>query len=381
MAYVRLVRPHWFLASTLAAMIGIFQAWAEGSYRLMLAILVILGVILHHAIMETWDELRDYTNYRKEMETESTKPPTLFSGGSGVLTGGFLTSGQVWRFLVAMVGIALVTLGGIIGLAGWKVLMCVAAGVLVMLNYNAALKLSYRGFGEFANFISFGPIMVCSTFIVLRLGSSLGGDGSPGWNLLSVLSVTTVVESVIVGAVWFGSLHIQEILDYDEDRIGHKNTLVVKFGKEYASRVPAATAIVIVALAVYLSFIDFGFLVLLPAAVLHLCETTSFMMNWRDEAYFMRKMESFFVYRNFVLICLSILLSFAFRRLPHAGGGVALLSLVVLTAVSSLPSIWFLSRNGLFAFGRSGREYGASRHDGSQAGGGSSSGRLTRGTE
>ncbi len=346
MAYVRLVRPHWFLASTLAAMIGIFQAWAEGSYHLLLAVLVIVGVILHHAIMETWDELQDYANYREEAVTESTEPPTLFSGGSGVLTGQLLTVGQVWRFLLALAGVAVVTLGGIIDIAGWQVLMCVAAGVLVMLNYNSVLKLSYRGFGEFANFISFGPIMVCSTYVVLRLGAS----GADGWNLLSFLSGTTVIESVIVGAVWFGSLHIQEMLDYDEDRAGNKKTLVVRFGKQYASRVPAATAVVIVALVVYLSVVDLGFLVILPAAILHLYETTSFMTRWRDDAYFMRKMKSFFVYRNFALICLGILLSFFFRRLPDAAGNTALLSLVLLTVGSSIPAVAFLARNRLFAF-------------------------------
>lgn len=347
MAYIKLVRPHWFLASTLAAMIGIFQAWAEGSYDLLLAVLVIVGVILHHAIMETWDELQDYANYRKETVTESTEPPTLFSGGSGVLTGQLLTVGQVWRFLFVMVAVAIVTLGGIIDLAGWQVLLCVAAGVFVMLNYNSVLKLSYRGFGEFANFISFGPIMVCSTYVVLKLGASGGGDS---WNLLSLLGEVTVIQSVIVGAIWFGSLHIQEMLDYDEDRAGNKKTLVVRFGKEYASRVPAVTAVVIVALTVYLCFIDLGFLIILPAALWHLYETTSFMRRWRDDAYFMRKMESFFVYRNFALICLSILISFFFRRLPDAAGNTALLSLVLLAVGSSIPAMVFLARNRLFGF-------------------------------
>jgi 1,4-dihydroxy-2-naphthoate octaprenyltransferase len=349
MAYVRLVRPHWFLASTLAAMIGIFQAWAEGYFHLSLAVLVIMGVILHHAIMETWDELQDYTNYRKEMVTKLAEPPTLFSGGSGVLTSQMLTVRQVCSFLFAMVGAATITLGGIIDLAGWQVLICVAAGVFVMLNYNFVLKLSYRGLGEFANFISFGPILVCSTYVILKLGSS-DGESECTWSLLCGLSGPTVIESIIIGTIWFGSLHIQEMLDYDEDRAGNKKTLVVRFGKEYASRVPTVTAVVIVALTVYLSIMDTGFLVVLPAAILHLCETTSFMMRWRDDAYFMRKMKSFFVYRNFVLICLSILLSFFFRRLPYAAGNTALLSLVLLTMGSSIPAIAFLARNRLFVF-------------------------------
>jgi 1,4-dihydroxy-2-naphthoate octaprenyltransferase len=348
MAYVKLVRPHWFLASTLAAMIGISQAWAVGSYDLLLAVLVIVGVILHHAILETWDELQDYANYRKQVVLELLEPTTLFSGGSGVLTGRLLTVAQVWRFFGATVTAAVVVLAALVALAGWQVLLCVAAGVLIMVNYNSLLKLSYRGWGEFANFISFGPIMVCSAYIVMTLGSRQEYSGNP----LSLIDEQTVLMSLVVGAIWFGSLHIQEMLDYDEDKAGGKKTLVVKFGKEYAARVPAATAVVIIGLVLYLSTRDPGFLIVTPVAILHFCETTSFVLRWRDAAYFMRKMKSFFVYRNFVLMSLSLLLSVCFRRLPDEAGGAALASIALLTVVSSLPALAFLSRNDVFRFSR-----------------------------
>jgi 1,4-dihydroxy-2-naphthoate polyprenyltransferase len=348
MAYVKLVRPHWFLASTLAAMIGILQAWAGGSYDLPLAVLVIVGVMLHHAILETWDELQDYANYREQAALELSEPATLFSGGSGVLTGQLLTVAQVWRFFGAAVAAAVVILAALVALAGWQVLLCVATGVLVMVNYNSLLKLSYRGWGELANFISFGPIMVCSAYLVMTLGSREEHAGNP----LSLIDEQTVVMSLVIGAIWFGSLHIQEMLDHDEDKAGGKQTLVVKFGKEYAARVPAATGVVIMGLVLYLTMRDPGFLIVLPAAILHLCETTSFVLRWRDAAYFMRKMKSFFVYRNFVLMSLSLLLSACFRRLPDAAGGAALASIALLTAVSSLPALAFLSRNGVFRLSR-----------------------------
>ncbi len=350
MAYVELARPHWFLTSTLAAMVGIFQAWAEGYYNLVLAALVLVGLIFHHAALESWDELRDYANYRSELVTGSRAPPTLFSGGSGVLTGGLLTVGQVWCFFIAMAVVCTLVLAGIIAYTGWRVLLCVALGVFFMGNYNSVLKLSYRGFGELANFVSFGPIVVCSAYLVLRLGASGPHGSAHGWDLLSFLSWPVVVESVVLGAVWLGSEHIQGMLDYEEDRAGGKQTLVVRFGKRYAARVPVATAAAIVLLTVYLSSVDPGFLVVLPAAVLHLCETVSFMRLWRDDAYFMRKLRSYFVYRNFALIGLSILLSFFLRALPHAGAGTDLPPLVVLTVASSIPASAFLARNRVFAF-------------------------------
>jgi len=348
MAYVKLVRPHWFLASTLAAMIGIFQAWASGSSDVLLAVVVIVGVILHHAILETWDELQDYANYREQATGDLAEPATLFSGGSGVLTGRLLTVAQVWRFFGATAAAAVIVLVALIVLAGWPVLLCVAAGVLVMVNYNSLLKLSYRGWGEFANFISFGPIMVCSAYVVMTVGSRDQHSGSP----LSLVDEQTLMMSVVMGLFWFGSLHIQEMLDYDEDKAGGKETLVVKFGKEYAARVPAATAVAIVGLVVCLSTQDPGFLIAVPVAILHLCETTLFALRWRDPTYFMRKMTSFFVYRNFVLMSLSFLLSVCLRTLPNAASGAGLMSIALLTAVSSLPALAFLSSNGVFGLSR-----------------------------
>lgn len=107
-----------------------------------------------------------------------------------------------------------------------------------------------------------------------------------------------------------------------------------------------------VVLTLYLVTVDRGFLVILPFAILHLGETVSFAFRWRDDAYFMRKMKSFFVYRNFVLICLSILLSLTFRFLPNAVSDTELLALWALTLVSSAPTPVFLARHRLFAFSR-----------------------------
>jgi hypothetical protein len=59
-------------------------------------------------------------------------------------------------------------------------------------------------------------------------------------------------------------------------------------------------------------------------------------------------MKSFFVYRNFVLMSVSLLLSVCFRSLPEAASGAALMSIALLTVVSSLPALVFLSRNGVF---------------------------------
>lgn len=351
-AYVKLVRPHWTIASTLAVMVGVLQAWAEGYSHLLLATLVVSAAFVQHAVMEVWDELKDFGHYRQDVYSEAAGPPTLFSGGSGVLTGRLLTPDQVRRFLYLLLGIYVVVLGGILAYTGPRFLLCVAAGFFFMFGYNSVLKLSYVGLGELSNFLGFGPILVCSAYLALRLGAPVDGVTESGWNLLGHLSGTVVVESLTLGTVWFGSLHVQEMLDLDEDAAGDKRTLVVRFGRAYASRVPFLTALVIAGLAGWLVATDPGFAPVLPGVVLNVVETARFMARWQDADYFMRKMKSFFIYRNFVLITVGLVLSFAFRDLPRSGGGTALAFLFALTAVSSLPALSFLAKNRVFAFAR-----------------------------
>jgi 1,4-dihydroxy-2-naphthoate octaprenyltransferase len=352
MAYFRLVRPHWTIASTLAVMVGILQAWSEGYSHVGLASLVVGAAFIQHAVMEVWDELKDYSNYRQNVYSEVAQPPTLFSGGSGVLTGRLLTVPQVWRFFYTLLAVYVVVLGGIIHFVGWRFLLCVAAGMFFMFGYNSKLKLSYIGLGEFSNFISFGPILVCSAYLALRLGASPTTADANSWNLLGFVSETVLVESLILGTIWFGSLHIQEMLDYDEDKAGNKRTLVVRFGKTYASRVPFVTSLIIAALAAWLIIDDLAFAFVLPGVLLNLVETAMFMSRWRDAEYFMRKMKSFFVYRNFVLTALGLVVSYGFRDMPQAAGATALLALFALTAITSLPALSFLAKNRVFTFAR-----------------------------
>lgn len=349
LAYFQLVRPHWTIASTLAVMVGTLQAWAEGYSHLLLAVLGVSAAFIQHAMMEVWDELKDYAHYRQQVYAEASGPPTLFSGGSGVLTGRLLTVPEVWRFFYTLLVVYVLVLGGILAYTGPRFLLCVAAGLFFMFAYNSIFKLSYVGLGEFANFLGFGPILVCSAYLAMRLGDPDGPAGETSWNLLGYLSGTVVVESLILGTVWFGSLHVQEMLDYDEDAAGGKRTLVVRFGKAYASRVPFVTSLVILALAASLVATDPAFVFVLPGALLHVAETAHFMARWRDEDYFLRRMKSFFVYRNFVLISLGLVLAYAFRDPAEAAGGTALVLLFALTAATSLPALSFLVRNRVFA--------------------------------
>lgn len=330
-------------------MVGIFQAWDEGYFDVSLAVIILAAAFTSHAFMEVWDELKDYTNYRQNIYGEPTQPPTLFSGGSGVLTGRLLTVSQVWVFFYVLLAVYTVLLAVIIHQVGFRFLFCVAAGLFFLFGYNSKLKLSYIGLGEFANFISFGPILVFSAYIAMRLGASSASSTADAetLNLLRLLNPTIIKEALVLGFIWFASLHVQEMLDYEEDKQGNKRTLVVRFGKKYASHVPFVCSIIILAVVVSLVLESLAFSIVLPAALLNMYETFDFLKKWTDQEYFLRKMKSFFVYRNFILVCFGLLFSYLLKSAGTEAQTEAFV-LLMLAIASSLPAFAFLVKNKVF---------------------------------
>jgi 1,4-dihydroxy-2-naphthoate octaprenyltransferase len=87
--------------------------------------------------------------------------------------------------------------------------------------YNAPpLKLSYRGLGELAVAITYGPLICCGTYLVL----------------CHELSITVVALSVPLGILIAAFLVINEFPDRKADLGAGKMNLVVQFGEQKAGR-------------------------------------------------------------------------------------------------------------------------------------------------
>ena len=80
------------------------------------------------------------------------------------------------------------------------------------------VKFGYRGFGELGLLVNFGPVIV--------LGSYFVQAGRLAWEPLLV--------SLILGFMMWSMIIINEIPDYEADRTGGKNNLVVLFGRKTA---------------------------------------------------------------------------------------------------------------------------------------------------
>src|SRR5450759_3780626 len=91
--WIRAFRLQYVSTSILPAMLGSVVAWAGfHDFNFWYFALVISAVTLHHIGLNMIDDVFDYLHAVDRLPGEERNP---YTGGSGVLTGGLLTTGQV----------------------------------------------------------------------------------------------------------------------------------------------------------------------------------------------------------------------------------------------------------------------------------------------
>jgi 1,4-dihydroxy-2-naphthoate octaprenyltransferase len=162
-------------------------------------------------------ELFDYDSGCDQRVAEEERTP--FSGGKRVLVDSLLTREECRN--IAIAGYALGILAGlaIVILREPRVLWLGVAGVALAYFYQAKpFQLAYRGWGETAVAISYGPVIAAGVYLTQR------GAVHP-----DVLRV-----SVPLGLSIAAFLIVNEYPDERADRASGKRTLVVRLGRERA---------------------------------------------------------------------------------------------------------------------------------------------------
>lgn len=213
----RLADPKITLASMASLFLGLSVAWSEGPLSVSYAALTILGIFFVEVAKNASGEVFDFDSGTDLAVAPEDRSP--FSGGKRVLVDGLLTRGQTMA--VAAVTYAL---GGLVGL--WivaqgqrSVLWLGLAGVALAYFYHAPpFKLSYRGLGELAVGVCYGPLIASGAYLVQR--------GS--------LSRDLLLLSLPLGLLVTAFLWINELPDARADRGAGKRTLVVQLGNRRA---------------------------------------------------------------------------------------------------------------------------------------------------
>ena len=216
--------------------VGTCAAAAEGSLHVGWLIVTVLGIFAIEVAKNASGEIFDFDSGADLAVAPQDRSP--FSGGKRVLVDGLLTRSQT----AAISAIAYVIGAGagfwIVVAREPKILWIGIAGVSCAYLYHAPpFKLSYRGLGELAVALCYGPLIAIGAYLVQR------GQVAPDVLLLSL------PLGLLIGAF----LWINEFPDYAADKAAGKRTLVVRLGRRRASRTFA-----------FIIAIAFGLLVLLP---------------------------------------------------------------------------------------------------------------------
>ena len=227
----RLADPKISLASFAAMFLGACAAARDGVLSLWWLALTVLGIFFVEVAKNASGEIFDFDSGTDRAIAPEDRSP--YSGGKRVLIDGLLTRGQTIKISTISYLLAIVIGLVIVRYREPRVFWLGVAGVALAFFYHAPpLKLSYRGFGELAVGISYGPLITAGTFLVQR----------------GTVTLEVILASVVLGLLITAFLWANEFPDYKADLASGRHNLVVQLGRAKAAR--AFVAIVALAGAV-----------------------------------------------------------------------------------------------------------------------------------
>lgn len=215
----RLADPKISLASFASIFLAACLAGAAGPIHWGWLVLTILGVFAIEVAKNASGEVFDFDSGTDLAVRSEDRSP--FSGGKRVLVDRLLTRRQTWAVALVSYGIGVVAGLSIVIWREPGVLWLGLLGVALAFLYHAPpLSLSYRGWGELAVALCYGPFLSSGVYLVQR------GE----------LTASVVAASVPLGLLIGAFLWINEFPDYHADRESGKRNLVVRMGRLRASR-------------------------------------------------------------------------------------------------------------------------------------------------
>jgi 1,4-dihydroxy-2-naphthoate octaprenyltransferase len=213
----------WFRATRFHMVISgsspifVASAFAYFTYHVFNWFLFLLTWIAMTAVLISTDLFNDYFDYI--LGADNLNPVTTpFSGGSRVIQEKLISEKKI--FYGSIVGLVFAALIGIylnFVLDGITILLLGLTGFFLVYFYTAPpIKFCYRGLGEIAQAIGYGPVMIFGAYFVQTQVISFD---------IVLFSIPFTFIGLIVGM-------ILSIPDYEADKKAKKNNLVIVLGKK-----------------------------------------------------------------------------------------------------------------------------------------------------
>lgn len=248
----QLADPKIWIASTVPMLVGAALAYGiEGKLSLYWLFWSMVGVYLIEIGKNAINEVVDYESGVDRYVAPDERTP--FSGGKKVIVDGILSVSEV-KVIAVWTMILAATIGIYIALYREPSVVWIgAAGYILSIIYSLPpFKLCYRGLGEITVGFTFGPLVLCGTYLVQA----------------HRISMEAVLSSLILGFLIANVLVINQFPDYEADRRGNKRNWVVRLGKKRATLLYLLLFAAAFAICPILAYISRNPLFLLPLLAL-----------------------------------------------------------------------------------------------------------------
>lgn len=223
----RVADPKITLASVASMLLGACVAAWQGPLSWPWLALTVLGIFCIEAAKNASGEIFDWDS-GADLGLEPNER-TPFSGGKRVLVDGLMTRRECAIVAAVFYAVGIGAGLAIVVLREPGVLYLGVVGVALAFFYHAPpLALAYRGLGEAAVAVAYGPVIACGTYLVQR----------------HAVSPEVVLAALPLGLLIMAFLWINEFPDARADAAAGKRTLVVRLGRARAARVFAGVVIV-----------------------------------------------------------------------------------------------------------------------------------------
>ncbi len=211
-----LAYPKIWITSTIPMLVGTALAWGmTGCFDLYWFIVSLIGLYFIEIGKNAANDLVDYLT-GADLAVAPDKITPYSGGRNRVLVNGYLQlSDAVW------ITVVMLSIGGLVGLyisffREPQIFWIGTAGLFLAAAYSLPpFKLSYRGLGELAVGIAFGPLIVSGAFVIQT----------------HFLTAEVFLVSLPIGFIIANVLFINQYPDYEADRICNKKNWVVRLGK------------------------------------------------------------------------------------------------------------------------------------------------------